>query len=310
MAYEFFVPTTPNGGQRLEEFAASFRENTTALRDAILYGLLPSSTFTYSQAGNAREPTAITVLSGNERLFLDLTWANNNISTIVTKYSPTSSGGTTDTAATMTASYDTAGELTAVSGGAMGLFGKFIPLLGKIAKLSDDYIAHTAASTGAAAHGMGTFAAQNITAITVTGGTAIGVTIGSDGSTAMGTINCNNVAEGTQLLGTYSGGQTILADIGSAGWIEFSITGSSVGSPAVFATTNEPKTAYARGQIFYVVIYVPNGAGTQYITWNGYNFLTINTTQLDQNKTHVFIGTVRSNGSTLLKIMEYLGVLV
>lgn len=311
MTYPFFNKDNPTTAQTLAAVGTSIRENTVALRDAIVWGFVPTSSSTVAQAGGtAGEPTEITTLAGGaERLFTTLSWSLGYISSMIFKYSATSSGGTTDTLVTASFGYS-AGDLTSVSNVGMGPFAKLIPVIGKYKDIRAAFDTHNSTTAGTGVHGTNSLALQSSTAVSITGGSIVNTTIGS--STALnGVVNAKYVREAAYFYGTLIGGATMSVNLASGGWGEIQITGSSSVSPAnIDTSTSDLPGTTALFQVVGIMINIPAGAGLQYLNWLGYSFIGLAQPELTENKSHVFYILQRSNGvGGVFKLVQYAGVL-
>lgn len=313
MAYPYFDKNNPTGSQTLAKFGTSFRENTAALRDGIIWGYLPTSSSTISQAGGTpSEPTEITVLAGGaERIYSTIGWSSGYMSSYVFKYSPTSSGGTTDTVTTASLSY-VAGDLTAISNIGMGPVAKLIPLLGKYKDLNNAYTTHASTSAGTGIHNTGSISTQGYNNVTITGGLVDGATVGSSTASSNKSVNAKYCREYAYMYGTVTGGATLGINPAAGGSLEFTVTGSSLISPATVTTSgNDISGNSGQFQIFTVLVKIPSGAGLQYLLWPGYFHIGIPQTELIDGKTHLFYVMQRSDGvGGVVKILQYAGVLV
>ena len=310
MAYTPIDPTTPNSTQVGTAFGNSAKSNILALRDAAIWGMIPGSGYFYSQSGGTNgEPTSITAGVGTERVVSDVSWADGQITQLVSKYY-VSAGATAEVASTANFSYS-AGEITAASGIAMGPFIKLLPLLGKVKDLLARFATHSAATTGASAHGLGSIASQASNNVSITGGNITGTTFGS--TTEIGApINSVYVREFAKVdYAQITAGGNVTLDMNAAGWHEMSITNctsTAAGTVGTLVSTNDLITSggsCAKALVCYVLVYNP--AGTQYLNWSGYNWLGASQQALSTGS-HVFVITQRSNGvNQTLKIVNYLG---
>ena len=186
-----FDSANPAGTQTGPSAIDSMRNNLKALRDSILMGQANGYLFSQSSSSTGSPTTTVDQpaywfwKNGATWLRATLTWGagagtNGNPTNIVwdmsintgTDYT-TSPGGNLYT---QTLTWDsTTGALTATTG-AGGVGSWLMGLLGKYKVFKVAYDAHVASSS---AHGVGTMAAQNSSAIAVTGGNIDGVPIGS-----------------------------------------------------------------------------------------------------------------------------------
>lgn len=312
MAYTFYDPANPSTTQVGSAFAASAKANIMSIRDAVIWGMWPgASGYSYSQSGGtAAEPTSITASLNTERVVADLTWTSGNITTLVSKYYATPTSGA-DTASTATISYS-AGEVTAVSGMAIGPLVKLLPLLGKIKTLTSDYATHAAATTGVNAHSLGTIASQSSASVSIAGGSIVGTTIGT--TTTIGApINAAYVREGVFFYYTITAGSTAAIDLGAAGWHEFGISGctsTAAGTVGSITVTADLASAGQKVAVVYVLVY--NGTGvSQYLNWPAHFWLGAVQSELAASSSHIFVVTHRCDGSgNYFRLVNYLGKVV
>lgn len=139
-------PTTDNGS---DAFTVT-RENLLALRDGLLSGGMAGWSLALS-GGTAARPTTWTYSKGAERVRVVMTWGtaggNAGKPTALTISYSSNSGGDYDTIDSATLSYDSAGNLTGVSGMAPGLATSW--LLGmpeRVRVLEESVTSHTGAS--------------------------------------------------------------------------------------------------------------------------------------------------------------------
>lgn len=311
MAYSLFDQAVPNGTQVGSAFATSAKANILNLRDAIVWGLVPhTSGFSYAQAGGtAAEPATITVSMGNEKTILNLTWSSGFITQMVTKYL-VSAGGTTETASTATVTYDGNGDLTSITGAAMGMVAKLLPLLGKYKAIKTAFDAHYAATAGASAHGIGSCALQNANNVFFTGGSMLGVPIGSPTSSILAPVNATYVRENfTQLTAITAAGVTRTVDLAAAGIQEIAVSGTSSTAHSVLSISGM-STSYNRACAVYLIITV--ASGTQYLDWaNATGWVGQSQGSVDAG-THLFCITqrIRASDANSMVMLNYLGKLV
>ncbi len=312
MAYTFFDPANPSTTQVGSAFAASAKANILSVRDAVIWGAFPgSSGYSYTQSGGtAAEPSSVTAILNTERVVADLTWSSGNITQIVSKYY-SSPSAVADVASTATLSYS-AGEITAVSGMAMGPLVKLFALLGKFKTLLTNYSTHVAATTGVNAHNLGTIASQNSNNVSITGGNITGTTIGTT-TTVGAPINASYVRENVYFYYTITAGSTAAFDLSAAGWHEFGISGctsTAAGTIGSITASGDLVGSAQKVAVAYVLVY--NGTGVnQYLDWPAHNSVGSEQLELSPTASHIFVVTHRSDGvGGVLRFVNYLGKLV
>lgn len=178
MAYNGFQSTKPAGADTGPAVVSDANRNDRALRDATIALMFDDFEFSISAGtGTTRRPQYMYWKNGTGGsapwIRATITWGT----TSGEKYNPTGivwdysadGGGAWDTIATQALTFDSNGDLTAISGGSTAL-AMLTGLLGHVHRLSDSYTTH-AALTGASAHGLGTLSTQAASAVAITGGT-------------------------------------------------------------------------------------------------------------------------------------------
>lgn len=177
MAYSGFQATKPDGADTGPNVVDDANRNDKALRDAIVALMFDDFEFSISAGtGSTRRPQYMFWKNGSGGsapwIRAEITWGSSggekyNPTGIVWSYSG-DGGGAYDTIATQALTFDSNGDLTAISGGSTAL-AMLTGLLGHVHRLSDSYTAH-AAATGTAVHGLGSMSTQAASAVAITGG--------------------------------------------------------------------------------------------------------------------------------------------
>lgn len=119
MAYTPFDPTKPDPAtQNGTAIMGSIRANLNAMRDACVMGSFAGFNMA-ATGGTADQPALLTYSKGTERVKAALTWGTTggelgNCTVAVYSYS-SNSGGSYDTIATCTVTYDGSGYVTATT---------------------------------------------------------------------------------------------------------------------------------------------------------------------------------------------------
>lgn len=177
MAYNDFQPTQPDAtADNGTTFGSDLLRNQKALRDATIALMFPGFEFSIvAGTGSAYRPQYMYWKQGTGGsapwVRATLTWGTSGGE----KYNPTvilweqsaDGGSSYETMANSTLTYDSNGNLTAVSAGTTAI-AIVLALLGQFWRLVDTYTTHAASSS---AHGIGTMAAQNANAVAITDGT-------------------------------------------------------------------------------------------------------------------------------------------
>ena len=227
MAYNGFQATKPDGADTGPNVVDDANRNDKACRDAIVALMFDDFEFSITAGtGSTRRPQYMYWKNGSGGsapwVRATITWGTSSGE----KYNPTgivwdysgNGGSTYDTIATQALTFDSNGDLTAITGGATAL-AMLTGLLGHVHRLSDSYTTH-AAATGTAVHGLGSISTQAASAVAITGGT----------------IKSTTQQLVTNAIGNVSGAFNI--DL-SAGHVHtFTVTGS--GAAATF--TNKPSS--------------------------------------------------------------------
>lgn len=230
MAYTPFVTTTPTtSGQTRQQIVDSSRNNLLALRDAIVAGRVAGWNLSVS-GGSAEEPSIRLWSSGTDRIRATHTYAAGFITQIVWEYS-SNSGGAYDAICTETVVYD--GNSNQTSGNNSSALSWLWEWIGKLKALRTLYTAH-AAATGASVHGLGSMSTQAAGAVSVTGGTINGTTIGGT-TQAMGTF----LSAREKHIGVTFAAPTTTIDWATGGSFDFTATGSGA---VTLAFANLPAT--------------------------------------------------------------------
>ncbi len=227
MAYTQFDPANPTSSQTGTAFATSAKANMLALRDGILVGRIPGWTLSVS-GGTAEEPAIRLWSNGTERLRASITYTGGYVTQIVWAYS-SNSGGSYDTIATETTTYDGNGNQTA--GANSSMLSWMWEWAGKLKALRTAYLAHVA-GTGAAVHGLGTMSTQAAGAVAITGGS----------------VSCTIEREAIQAKGSIAASTSV--DWSAGGLVTATVTNAA----AVFTHTNLPN-----GVVGYMTFDITNG---------------------------------------------------
>ena len=181
------LPLGTNPGTSVPD---DFRNNGNALRYAIASGSIPGAFST--SGGTAAQPAQYLWSSGAHQVRATNTWGTtggsaNNLQSQVYEVSQ-DSGATWASVGTKTYTYDSNGELTAVSG-----LGSMLDILwalvGKFTRVYAYILAHVA-GVGAAVHGLGTMSTQSAAAVAITGG-SVSCTIEREAKVALGSISAS-----------------------------------------------------------------------------------------------------------------------
>jgi hypothetical protein len=177
MAYNPFQAAKPAGSDTGPTVVSDANRNDKALRDATIALMFDDFEFSISAGtGTTRRPQYMYWKNGTGGsapwIRATITWGT----TSGEKYNPTGivwdysadGGGAWDTIATQALTFDSNGDLTAISGGSTAL-AMLSGLLGHVHRMRDDYDTH-AAATGASVHGLGTMSTQAASAVAITGG--------------------------------------------------------------------------------------------------------------------------------------------
>lgn len=177
MAYSDFQPTKPDVDDDGTQIPVDARRNDRALRDAILACAFPGFEFSIvNGTGDARRPQYMYWKQGSGGsapwVRATLTWsaAGTNkycITGVQWEYSANGGSSYDNMASAAALTYDSNGNLTAVSNMAAAN-AITLALLGHFWRHVDDYATHVADTT---AHDVGTLAAQDASAVAITGGT-------------------------------------------------------------------------------------------------------------------------------------------
>lgn len=176
MAYSDFQPAQPDASaDNGTAFGADLLRNQKALRDATIAAMFPGFEFSIVVGtGSAYRPQYFYWKQGTGGsapwVRATVTWGT----TSGDKYNPTAilweqsadGGSTYETMANSTLTYDSNGNLTAVSAGSSAI-AIVLALLGQFWRHIDAYTTHAASSS---AHSMGTMATQNANAVAITDG--------------------------------------------------------------------------------------------------------------------------------------------
>lgn len=172
MAYSPFDSTKPVGSDTGPNIPVTAKTNERALRDAAIMGAMRS--FDYSQSGGtARQPA--TIFFKNVLIWVRgaITWGT----TSGEKYNPTQivwsltvdNGSNFDTIATQTFTYDSSGNITAMTN-ASALCTYLLALFGRV-RIAEEAIAdHVADVVADAPHGIASMAGQAASAVAITDG--------------------------------------------------------------------------------------------------------------------------------------------
>lgn len=158
---------------------AAINANQLALRDAIIIGRVAGWTLSVTNGtGTAEEPQYrywTNSANTNQVLRAAYTYSGGYVTAITWAYSTTGSGGTYDTIAAETVTYDGSNNQTA--GSHSSLLSWLYEWAGKLKALRTLYTAH-AAATGTSVHGLGTISTQAANSVAITGGTISGASVG------------------------------------------------------------------------------------------------------------------------------------
>lgn len=194
MAYLDFQPAQPDASaDNGAAFGADLLRNQKALRDATIAAMFPGFEFSIVVgSGSATRPQYMYWKQGTGGsapwVRATLTWGTTGGE----KYNPTAilweqsadGGSVYETMANSTLTWDSNGNLTAVSAGSSAI-AIVLGLLGQFWRHVDTYTTHAASTS---AHGIGTMAAQAASAVAITGGTMT-TTLQRVTSTALGSKN-------------------------------------------------------------------------------------------------------------------------
>ena len=221
MAYTDLVITNPVGTQTGTVAMDSARTNDLAVRDGLIMEAMKSFVFSQSNSATGSPTTAVDqpaywfFKSGAIWLRGTITWGagagtNGNPTQIVWDLSSNTgsdyTSGTGGNICTQGFTWDaTTGALTATTG-AGGVGSWLMGLLGKYKVFKAAYDVHVASSS---AHGVGTMATQNASAIAVTGGNIDGVPIGS---TTPAVARFTRATEGVNATQTPGSGAAVALD--------------------------------------------------------------------------------------------------
>lgn len=177
MAYNGFQATKPDGADTGPNVVDDANRNDKACRDAIVALMFDDFEFSITAGtGSTRRPQYMYWKNGSGGsapwIRATITWGTTGGE----KYCPTgivwdysgNGGSTYDTIATQALTFDSNGDLTAITGGSTAL-AMLTGLLGHVHRLSDSYTTH-AAATGTAVHGLGSISTQAASAVAITGG--------------------------------------------------------------------------------------------------------------------------------------------
>lgn len=176
MAYPDYQPSQPDGSaDNGAAFNADLLRNEKALRDATIALMFPGFAFSIVEGtGDARRPQYMYWKQGTGGsapwVRATITWGTS----AGEKYNPTAitwsqspdGGSSWEQMAAPAFTYDSNGNLTAVTSGASAIT-LVLALLGQFWRHVDTYTTHAASST---AHGAGTMSTQNASAVAITGG--------------------------------------------------------------------------------------------------------------------------------------------
>lgn len=162
MAYNGFQATKPDGADTGPNVVDDANRNDKACRDAIVALMFDDFEFSITAGtGSTRRPQYMYWKNGSGGsapwIRATITWGTSSGE----KYNPTgivwdysgNGGSTYDTIATQALTFDSNGDLTAITGGSTAL-AMLTGLLGHVHRLADSYTTH-AAATGTAVHGLG-----------------------------------------------------------------------------------------------------------------------------------------------------------
>lgn len=231
MAYGTFQADQPDAtADNGATFGSDLLRNQRALRDAVVAAMFDDFEFSITAGtGSTRRPQYMYWKNGTGGsapwLRATLTWGTTGGE----KYNPTSilweysgnGGSSYDTVATQALTFDSNGDLTAVTGGSTAL-AMLTGLLGHVHRLSDSYTTH-AALTGSSAHGLGTISTQAASAVAITGGTIKSTT--------------------QQVVRTALGSKSAAFDIDLSAGHVFTLTVTGASAAATF--TNKPAAGIA-----------------------------------------------------------------
>lgn len=172
MAYVEYDSANPDGSQTGPNAILSMRSNDRSLRDAAIIGAFKS--YDYSQSGGtARQPATIFFKNGAIWLKGSITWGT----TSGAKYNPTqiiwelstNTGGAFDQIATQTFTYDSSGNMTAMTN-ASALTSYLLSCLGRVRIAEEALANHVADVVVDAPHGIAGMAGQAPATVAITGG--------------------------------------------------------------------------------------------------------------------------------------------
>jgi hypothetical protein len=227
--------------------ADDMRNNQLALRDSVLMGGIAG--FQYSRTigtGTAEEPQYEFLKNG--LIWIRATMFYSGIGNPATSFVEVSTDGGTSYSSQSAVAYalDSALNPTGSSGGGGGasLHGAWlVSLIGKFKQLRASVLAHFAATTASRVHGMGTLAAQDASAVAITGGNA-----------TLDRLIVGGIRGAAPSSGTAAGAVTL-------DW-RFSSYALVVSGPLAFTWANLPGSAQSAGLALH--IYNPSGYT---ITW-------------------------------------------
>ena len=217
MAYTQYNDAQPVGTDLGTAVPGEINFNTNALRDMLGGGQAQGFDFSITAGtGTAEEPQFYFLKKGTTWIRFTATWTTGKLTGLKWEKSInsgtdyTTAPGGTILSADQVFTYDGSGNLTAVTN-ASGLASLLWYVIAKAKSLLTNFNAHTAA-TGAAVHGLGTISTQAASAVAITGGSVIGVTL--EYTTArgkkidLGTITGSVAVDwsaGDYFYGTFSG---------------------------------------------------------------------------------------------------------